>query len=173
MTFSKSITRISDNLFYLYLPAPKLRINIPLALPGLVFIMNTIRETFDKSERLCSTKIISGLFENGNIFHTTLFKIVWSTAPVLLPFPAQIAFSVSKKGFALAVTRNLIKRRMREAWRINKYLLYESLARENKQIVLFVIVKENRVPDYLTIEKSMKVVVDRLISLTGGVKSEE
>ena len=83
--------------------------------------MNTRRETFEKSERLCSTKIISGLFENGNIFYTSLFKVVWNKSPVTLPLPAQVAFSVSKRGFRLAVTRNLIKRRMREAYRKNKY----------------------------------------------------
>ena len=125
--------------------------------------MKTRRETFDKSERLCSTKIISGLFENGNIFHSSLFKVVWSKSPVKLPLPAQIAFSVSKKGFRLAVTRNLIKRRMREAYRKNKYLLYEYLSTENRQVVLVVIMKGNSVPDYLAIEKSIKEMLTRLI----------
>ena len=135
-------------------------------LSGQVFNMNTRREAFDKSERLCSTRIISGLFENGNIFHTSLFKIVWSNSPLILPFPAQTAFSVPKKGFRLAVTRNLIKRRMREAYRKNKYLLYESLASQNKQIVLIVIMKGTSVPDYSSIEKSIKEMLDKLIILT-------
>ena len=76
------------------------------------------------------------------IFSILLFLRL-SGVKVLLSFhyPAQIAFSVSKRGFRLAVTRNLIKRRMREAYRKNKYLLYEFLASENKQIVLIVIVK--------------------------------
>jgi len=131
--------------------------------------MKTRRETFNKSERLCSTKIISGLFENGNIFHTSLFKVVWSKSPVPLPFPAQIAFSVSKKGFRQAVTRNLIKRRMREAYRKNKYPLYEYLSSENRQIVLVVIMKGNSVADYLTIEKSIKEILARLI---GDIKEK-
>jgi ribonuclease P protein component len=126
--------------------------------------MNTRRETFDKSERLCSTKIISGLFENGNIFHTPLFKVVWSKSPIIIPFPAQIAFSVSKRSFRLAVTRNMIKRRMREAYRKNKYLLYEFLAAENKQIVLIVIMKGNMVPDYTAIEKSSNEMLNKLIA---------
>ena len=125
--------------------------------------MNTRRETFEKSERLCSTKIISGLFENGDIFHTQLYKVVWKISPVVIPFPAQVAFSVSKRGFRHAFTRNLIKRRMREAYRKNKYLLYEYLSAENRQIVLVVIMKGNSVADYLTIEKSIKEILYRLI----------
>jgi ribonuclease P protein component len=128
--------------------------------------MNTRSATFNKSERLCSTKIISGLFENGNIFYTSLFKVVWSSSPVILPFPAQTAFSVSKKGFRLAVTRNRIKRRMREAFRNNKYLLYDSLASQNKQIILFVIMKGTFVPDYCSVEKSVREMIDKLIKLT-------
>ena len=129
--------------------------------------MKTRRETFDKSERLCSTKIISGLFENGTIFHTSLFKVVWCKSPVALPYPAQIALSVSKRGFRLAVTRNLVKRRMREAYRKNKYLLYEFLTAENKQIVLIVIIRGNKVPDFLTIEKSIIEILNRLIDQIG------
>ena len=125
--------------------------------------MNTRRETFEKSERLCSTKIISGLFENGNIFYTPLFKVVWIISPVIISYPAQIAFSVSKRGFRLAVTRNLIRRRMREAYRKNKYILYEYLASENKQVVFTVIVRGNKVPDFPAIEKSTIEMLNRLI----------
>jgi ribonuclease P protein component len=127
--------------------------------------MNTTRETFDKSERLCSTKVIASLFESGNIFYSSLFKVVWGRSPVTLPGPAQVAFSVSKKGYRLAVTRNLIKRRMREAYRKNKKTLYEHLSSENIQIAFVVILKRNAVPDYLTIEKSMKEMIKKFIIL--------
>jgi ribonuclease P protein component len=124
--------------------------------------MNTRRETFDKSERLCSTKLISGLFEKGNSFYTSFFKVVWVRSPVALPQPAQIAFSVPKKRFRLAVTRNLIRRRMREAWRKNKFLLYDSPATENSQIILIIIMTGKSVPDYLSIEKSIKEIIGKL-----------
>ena len=128
--------------------------------------MDITKETFNKRERLCSRKIIEKLFESGSIFHSSLFKIVWDKTLIPAPFPAQVAFSVSKRGFRLAVTRNLIKRRLREAYRKNKAPLYNHLLAQNIQIVFVVIVRGNGVPDYLTIEKAIKDMINKLISLT-------
>jgi ribonuclease P protein component len=125
--------------------------------------MNTQIETFHKSERLCSRKIITSLFDNGTVFYSKLFKIAWSKSPVPISSPAQVAFSVTKKCFRLAVTRNLIKRRMREAYRRNKYMLYDFLRSENIRIVFIVKYKENNVVDFREIEISMKEMIDRLI----------
>jgi ribonuclease P protein component len=144
----------------------------------LIYKMNTIRETFDKSERLCSRKIIGTLFDDGNIFFSPLFKVVWTKCQNSIPGPAQVAFSVSKRGFRLAITRNLIKRRLREAYRKNKMILYDHLISQNIQIVFVVIIRGNSVPDYVTIEKSVREMIKKLIILTsqksevGSQKSE-
>jgi ribonuclease P protein component len=130
--------------------------------------MITGRETFQKSERLCSRKTITSLFDDGNIFYLPLFKVVWKTGPVSLIAPAQVAFSVSKKGFRNAVTRNLLKRRLREAYRKNKQTLYDFLLSEKIQLAFIVIFRANSVPDFQEIEKSMKEMLVRLTEIIKG-----
>jgi ribonuclease P protein component len=121
--------------------------------------MLTNRETFSKAERLCSKKAIEALFENGKSFYCSPFHIVWAYSTTEIPFPAQVAFSVSKKGFKHAVTRNLIKRRTREAYRKHKMTLYKILNDSDKKIVFTMIFREKNVPDYVTVEIAVKEMI--------------
>lgn len=127
--------------------------------------MNSVSEKFSKQERLCSVKTIETLFDEGKTLYTPLFKVVWQLNSEPDPFPAKVGFSVSKKGFRQAVVRNLIKRRIREAYRKNKAQLYIHLAEKNVNISLFIILRTDKIPDYPSVEKSVREIISKLIML--------
>ena len=69
--------------------------------------------------------------------------------------PGAAAFTVSKRNFKRAVKRNLLKRRMREAYRLNKPGFYDELAAKELHIaVMFVFIGKGLV-EFPAIEKAM------------------
>ena len=126
--------------------------------------MVSLKETFGKTERLCSKKAIAGLFEKGDSFFSFPFQVIWSSGPPDLPSPAQVGFSVSKRSFRKAVHRNLIKRRIREAYRKKKHFLYENLTGNGRTVIFFIIYKDNKVPDYNFIDKAVGEMIRKFIT---------
>ena len=123
--------------------------------------------TFTKEERLCNKKLIDGLFHNGSSFLCYPFKASWMLTGSEQQFPVQVVFSVSKKRFKRAVDRNLIKRRVREAYRLNKQVqLYNSLVEADKKIALSLAYIGKEIASYDLIEKKM---LKLLIQLGGQV----
>lgn len=82
---------------------------------------NDFRKTLKKKERLSVGTELSRLFASGRYGFTDGFRYCYRIGNEL-PFN-RIVVSVPKKCFRRAVKRNLLKRRIREAYRLNKNLL--------------------------------------------------
>ena len=76
-----------------------------------------------KSERLHADKLIKELFNEGSSFFLYPFKVQFFVKKDQGSGTSQVLFSVSKKKIKKAVGRNFVKRRMREAYRLNKALI--------------------------------------------------
>lgn len=82
--------------------------------------MATQGHTFSKEERICSKKDIASLLGRGRWSSSDVLKVC--AAPNELGF-SRVLISVPKRYFKRAVKRNLLKRRIREAYRLQKDLL--------------------------------------------------
>jgi ribonuclease P protein component len=90
--------------------------------------------TFTKAERLKAKKHITRLFaEPTGSFFLYPIKFSYILTPIEEITPAQLLVSAPKRNFKRAHDRNRIKRQMREVYRKNKSILYDSLTSGKQQ----------------------------------------
>lgn len=123
-----------------------------------------------KAERLKRRKIIQALFRDGRSAFGYPIRIQWLQIERDGAFPARAAFSVPRKKFKRAVDRNLLKRRMREAYRLNKHLLYDIPLSDKEQLALMLIYTPEEILPFDSIQKG---VVKALGKLTTSYHASE
>tara|TARA_B110000285_G_scaffold91864_1_gene105192 strand:+ start:247 stop:624 length:378 start_codon:yes stop_codon:yes gene_type:complete len=105
--------------------------------------------TFPKHQKLKSRKDIKALFEEGKTVTKYPVKLLW------LPLGQQetkAGFAVAKRNFKSAVTRNKIKRLMREAYRLQKQEIQEQ---DKKTFTLLFLYIGKDVASFKTIDKAV------------------
>jgi ribonuclease P protein component len=95
------------------------------------------------------------LFSKGKSLTNYPIKLVYLETPVNLEFSAQAMFVAPKRSFKRAHDRNKLKRRMREAYRLNKNTFYENLKTLDKKLILAIIYIGKKTEDYGMIETSI------------------
>jgi len=115
--------------------------------------------TFGKNEKLKSKKAIENLFSEGQSYVSHPIRIVYSTK-LKDDYAVKAGVSVAKKKFKHAVDRNLLKRRIREAYRLNKNLVNLP---DHSVDVLF-IYTSSKFKDFEVINQSMRELLEKLDS---------
>ncbi|NQV02178.1 MAG: ribonuclease P protein component [Bacteroidia bacterium] len=121
-----------------------------------------MKETFSKEERLCRQKQIQQLFATGLSVSASQLKARWLFSSFPATFPVQIMIAVPKASFPKASDRNLIRRRIKEGYRKNKSLLYESLATTGRQMDIVITYTSRKILPYSGIEEKIIVLLQRL-----------
>lgn len=112
---------------------------------------------FPKHEKLKSRKVIEQLFSEGKSVVKYPLKAFF--LPIDDSVYHQAAFAVPKRIFKLAVTRNRVKRQIREAYRLQKSE-FQSI-NGKKFAVLFLYIGKDK-PQYDTLVSSMQVLLKKL-----------
>ena len=122
-----------------------------------------VRNTFKKSERLCSRLLMDRLFQ-GNNSSVSAYPL----RAVFLPVDSSeqqgvsVLISVPKKRFHDAVDRNRVKRQLREAYRKHKNILAQKMASREQGLLIAFIYVSPQIESTAYIEKRMTRLLDKI-----------
>jgi len=122
-----------------------------------------MQQTYNSEERLKKKKLITKLFNDGKSLSVFPIKLVYLETEHSGPYKVQAGVSVSKRNFKKAVDRNHIKRLLREVYRKNKYLIYES-KHTKKHIFMFIYLGKKEMK-YNLLEEKMITLLHKFLKL--------
>ena len=115
-----------------------------------------------KYEKLCSKKTIEDLFASkNNSVKSYPIRLIYTIEP-FKGTPAQFYISVPKRKIRHAVDRVLMRRRIREAYRLNRHLVLPQIKEANKSVFIAFVFIGDTITDYNVIEERMKQALSKL-----------
>lgn len=121
------------------------------------------RFTFPKEEKLKSKKLIETLFTQGEAVTQYPLKLIYTSCELPKEVKVQAAISVPKRNFKLAVKRNRIKRLIREAYRLNKPLIFNKIETPHAFMFLYLAKEE---PDFQQLNETMQRLLHKFLKHT-------
>ena len=77
----------------------------------------------------------------------------------------MVAFAVPKRSFKRAYKRNLLKRRLREAYRLHKHSAFQHYQEQGKNVSFLIKYNSREIRTFKEIEKDVRLVLQRLKDL--------
>lgn len=123
------------------------------------------RNTFPLKEHLKSKKAIEKLYAEGAAVTAFPLRAVFLEVSADEQEPtAAILISVAKKRFRHAVDRNLVKRRIREAYRTGKHKFIDTLQNSGKKMAVAILYIDNRHNSTVFLKRKMEKLLDGIIA---------
>lgn len=131
------------------------------------FIFGQMSFGLKKAERLYKRDEFKLLFQKGKKSTAFPIRLIYFLRDMeeSEATPIKCAFSVPKRIYKKAVDRNLLKRKMREAYRLNRLELKEQLKKDQKQLLLILIYTAKDVRHYSEIEDKIILLLRLLQSI--------
>ena len=122
------------------------------------------RNTFPLKEHLKSKKTIERLYADGTSVTAFPLRAVFIEQDREEQEPtAAILISVAKKRFRHAVDRNLVKRRIREAYRTSKHPFIAALENKGKKMAVAILYIDTRHNNTFFIKRKMEKLLEGII----------
>ena len=93
--------------------------------------------TFPKNEKVKSKKLIEQIFIEGKQITYFPLKLIYIKTEFNKNIKIKTGVIAPKKNFKSAVTRNRIKRLLREAYRLNKTIIFNNIEGEFAFMILY------------------------------------
>jgi len=116
------------------------------------FIMDSKKFSFSKQEKLKSKKVFGQLFVEGKSIDAFPVKLIYTQIDSEDDINIKAGMAAPKKRFKSAVKRNRIKRLLREAYRLNKYAVFNKI--EGNFAFLFLYLG-NKMPHYSEVDRAI------------------
>ncbi len=118
---------------------------------------------FGRGHSLKSKKKIALLFSKGKRIHGSILTLIYHKVELGDESKelTQVLFSVPKRNFKKAVDRNLLKRRLREGYRMNVSSPFVS-GKSSYQWYIAFVYKESRIRDFNDIKQAITLLLRKL-----------
>ena len=123
--------------------------------------------TFPLKEHLKSKRVIEKLYAEGASVTSYPLRAVFLEQEEQEP-TAAILISVAKRRFRHAVDRNLVKRRIREAYRTSKHPFVDALQAKGKKMAVAILYIDTRHNSTEFIKRKMEKLLAGIITKSGA-----
>ena len=123
-------------------------------------VENSTNFTYSRAEKLKSQKLFEKLFAEGKSVANFPLRLIYVQAEFKDSVQIKAGVTVSKRNFKSAVKRNRIKRVLREAYRLNKSIVFNN-SKGNYALLILYLGKE--MPDSQDIHQKMTGLLEKFI----------